>query len=108
MRGRIYLSGSITGVPNYKRDFEVVKIELLQKGYRNVVNPSELDEVIANGEYEEYMKMCFALLDMCDVIVMIPGWETSAGANRELGYAVGKGKRVFLWDDESRMLKDYE
>jgi hypothetical protein len=25
---------------------------------------------------------------------MLKGWERSAGANRELGYAIGKGKKV--------------
>lgn len=107
MRGRIYLSGPITGVPNYKKDFEVVKIRLTQKGHCNIVNPAELDGVISNGEYEEYMNMCFALMDMCDVIVLLPGWEKSSGANRELGYAIGKSKRIFIWDEECGVLRDY-
>lgn len=108
MRGRIYLSGPITGITNYKKDFEVIKIMLMQRGHKNIVNPAELDGVIINGEYEEYMKMCFALIDMCDVVVLLPGWEKSAGANRELGYAIGQGKRVFVWNEEIEMMVDYE
>lgn len=77
-------------------------------GYVNVINPAELDEVIANGSYEEYMKICIALMDLCDVIVMIPGWEKSVGANRELGYAMGKEKRIFIFDKERKVLIDYE
>ena len=45
-------------------------------------------------EYETYLMIAFALIDDADEIYMIEGWERSAGANRELGYAIGKGKKV--------------
>ena len=41
------------------------------------------------------MKMCFCMLDMCDNICMLKGWEKSCGANRELGYATAKKKTIF-------------
>lgn len=96
---RIYLSGAITGIPHYKKDFELVETELLSKGYRYIVNPAELDEVIVNGEYENFMDVCLKLIDMCDIVVLIPGWKKSAGANREMGYALGKGKEVVTYED---------
>ena len=40
--------------------------------------------------YEEYMKMCFCMLDMCEAIFMLKGWSKSCGANREYGYALAK------------------
>lgn len=98
---RIYLSGPITGIPNYKKDFELVRLDLEGMGYKNIVNPAELDEVITNGSYEEYMKICLALLDMCDMVVLLPGWEKSAGANREYGYAIARNKAVLEWKDVS-------
>lgn len=30
------------------------------------------------------------LLDMCDTIYMLDGWQQSRGANREFGYAFAK------------------
>ena len=95
---RIYLSGPITGIPNYKKDFEIVKLDLESQGYKKIINPAELDEVINNGDYEEYMKICIALIDMSDLVMLIPGWEKSAGANREMGYALGKDIAVTTYE----------
>lgn len=98
---RVYLSGPITGIENYKKDFESVEAELNKLGFEKVVNPSWLDVVITNGDYEEYMQGCLALIDLCDIVVMLPGWEKSAGANREMGYALGKDKLVVDWKNRS-------
>ena len=42
------------------------------------------------------MKVSFCLLDMCEAIYMINGWEKSYGANREYGYALAKDKVVMF------------
>ena len=34
------------------------------------------------------------MLDMCDGIYLLKGWEKSCGSNRELGYAMAKGKII--------------
>lgn len=98
IKNRVYLSGPITGISTYKDDFDHVEAELEKIGCTNVINPAWLDLVIRNGDYEEYMSTCMHLLDMCDTVIMLPGWETSAGANREMGYALALGKHVFEWD----------
>lgn len=92
---RIYLSGPITGITDYHQRFEKAKVELVAAGYKNIANPAELDGVINEGKYEEYMSLCMSLLDMCDVVVMLPGWKESLGANREYGYALAKNKLIF-------------
>ena len=92
---RIYLSGPITGIADYHQRFEKAKVELVAAGYNNIANPAELDGVINEGKYEEYMSLCMNLLDMCDVVVMLPGWKESFGANREYGYALAKNKLIF-------------
>lgn len=96
---RIYLSGPITGIADYHQRFEKAKVELVAAGYKNIVNPAELDGVINEGKYEEYMSLCMSLLDMCDVVVMLPGWKESFGANREYGYALAKNKLIFELED---------
>ena len=96
---RIYLSGPITGIADYHQRFEKAKVELVAAGYKNIANPAELDGVINEGKYDEYMSLCMNLLDMCDVVVMLPGWKESFGANREYGYALAKNKLIFELED---------
>ena len=96
---RIYLSGPITGIADYHQRFEKAKVELVAAGYNNIANPAELDGVINEGKYDEYMSLCMSLLDMCDVVVMLPGWKESFGANREYGYALAKNKLIFELED---------
>ena len=96
---RIQLSGPITGIADYHQRFEKAKVELVAAGYKNIANPAELDGVINEGKYEEYMSLCMSLLDMCDVVVMLPGWKESLGANREYGYALAKNKMIFELED---------
>lgn len=44
--------------------------------------------------YEEYMRMSFLMLDMCDSIYMLDGWSKSCGANQEYGYAIAMDKVI--------------
>lgn len=56
----------------------------------------------SDATYEEYMAMCFPMIDMCDAIFMLDGWRDSRGANREYGYALGKDKIIMIQRTEQR------
>ncbi len=79
----------MTGDENYRERFLKAEETLRQKGY-DVINPVKVDHVLNNANYEDYMKVDMLLLDMCDTIYMLKGWEKSCGANREYGYAMAK------------------
>lgn len=85
---KIYISGAITGTTDYMERFEKAEKELTEQGY-SVVNPAKVNAQLPEDTgYEEYMKMSFCMLDMCDSIYMLKGWKKSCGANREYGYAL--------------------
>ena len=88
---RVYISGGITGVEDYKKKFADAEQALYLEGHQPF-NPTKLD--FPNLDYEEYMRLDFCLLDMCDAIYMLKGWENSRGANREYGYASAKDKII--------------
>ena len=91
---KIYISGAITGTNDYTERFAKAEKELTEQGY-SVVNPAKVNaQLPEDTTYEEYMKMCFCMLDMCDGIYMLKGWEKSCGANREYWYAMGNCKTI--------------
>ena len=44
--------------------------------------------------YERWMEHDFAVIERCDVVLMLPNWETSGGAKREHVYALKQCKRI--------------
>ena len=87
---KIYISGAISNTDDFMERFAKAEKELKEQGY-SVVNPAKVNaQLPENTSYEEYMKMCFCMLDMCDSICMLKGFEKSCGANRELGYSMAK------------------
>ena len=87
---KIYISGAITGTDDYMERFKNAEKELIEKGY-SVVNPASVNaQLPEDTSYEEYMKMCFCMLDICEAIFMIQGWSKSRGSIREYGYAIAK------------------
>ena len=91
---KIYISGAISNTDDYMERFAKAEKKMTEKGY-SVVNPAKVNAQLPEDTgYEEYMKMCFCMLDMCDSIYMLKGWEKSYGANREYGYATASDMRI--------------
>lgn len=91
---RIYISGAITGKTNYMEQFNEAEETLKKSGY-SVINPAKIgSNMPKDTSYEEYMDMSIMLLNMCDCIFMLNGWQQSKGANREYGYALAKDMTI--------------
>lgn len=102
-KNRIYISGGITGIPDYMERFAKAQEKLEKQGY-SVINPALVNSNLPEDTtYEEYMKVSFCLLNMCDSIYMMNGWDNSCGASREYGYACAGGMTIIF---ESRDKKN--
>lgn len=78
----VYISGPMTGIPEYNRDaFLKAELRLRTLGHE-VENPWRLGEQAGWGRHD-YMRRDIAALADCDAIYMLPGWLRSWGAKRE-------------------------
>ena len=90
---KLYLSGAITGTDDYMDRFSMAEKSLEVE--HTIINPAKVNaQLPSDTNYEDYMKMSFCMLDMCDGIYLLKGWEKSCGSNRELGYAMAKWKII--------------
>lgn len=87
----IYLSGKMRGLPDYGRgNFKIAENMLKQLGFQ-VINPALLPTGLKE---HSYMPICTAMIDACDILVLIDGWENSKGSIAEAAYAECQGKKI--------------
>ena len=90
---KLYISGKITGVENYKELFDEAEKYYTGLGYA-VMNPAILPE---GFEWDDYMFICLEMLKPCDVLALLDGWQNSPGAKRELKLALEYNKKIILY-----------
>lgn len=88
----VYISGPArTDGSTYDR-FNSKEHELLERGWR-VINPAKIDALSATG-------ICWpisrALIDVCDAVYALDGWENCPEAAKEINHAVGLGQYVLF------------
>ena len=87
---KIYISGPITGNPNYKEQFASISRKLEADGHI-VVDPFVETEGLSP---RDYMRIYLDRLEAADEILLLPGWKNSNGAKFEKLYAEYIGLRV--------------
>ena len=94
----IYISGRITGEPNYKELFNAAENKLIELGYK-VINPVSFEkgmtELNIELSYENYIRYSLTKLDEADAIYMLSNWTLSKGACVEIFYAKAMRKEVY-------------
>ena len=85
---KVYIAGKITGNESYREEFAKAQAELEKDGHI-VLNPAVMPEGLTKGEY---MRICFAMIDIADEVRFLPGWQDSEGANLENLYCRYVGK----------------
>lgn len=53
----------------------------------DVINPAKVNSYLPELSYSQYIKMSLCMLEMCDTIYMLKGWEDSTGAKLEWEFA---------------------
>lgn len=92
---KIYLSGAISRDDNYKEKFQIAESQLKAAGFA-VMSPA----ILPSGfDYEDYMTICLAMIDVCKTIALLPDWENSIGALRERTYAMERGYKVYEYSE---------
>lgn len=94
---RLYISGPMTGLPEFNFPaFYAAAAALRAKGLE-VVNPAEINAT-TDGDWHQYLREDIKALCDCDGIVLLPGWEGSKGAHLELHVAHRLGLQIATLD----------
>lgn len=88
---RVYLSGPITNVKNYKGLFMFAE-ELVGWEAEQVYNPAS--QIPSSSSWKQAMHRCLSEITNYDTVVMLPGWNVSRGARLERDVALACGIRV--------------
>jgi hypothetical protein len=90
----IYISGRMTGLPNFNYPaFHAAEAELRKLGH-NPINPARIN-FPADTSYDEMLMVDFEVIaTMADAILLLPGWYMSMGAMQEHNLAVKLKLRV--------------
>ena len=101
MRAKIYLSGAITGTPDYMAQFDEAEKELTAKGWR-VLNPAKTSATLPATSYLVYMQLSLVQMQDASAIYMLQGWERSPGAVFEKHVAESMGCAVIFQEAKSK------
>ncbi|MPM78796.1 hypothetical protein SDC9_125810 [bioreactor metagenome] len=99
----IFLSGKITGDPNYRKKFAAAEKAFTAAGYA-VVSPAHLPP--EGLEYDAYMRISMAMQAECETTCFLPDWMESNGSKREYGEAKALGKEIMFYADWRTIRED--
>ncbi len=103
---KVYISGPITGITGYMEKFKAAEECLVDLGY-TVVNPARVNaQLPEDTTHEEYMKTSIAMLDMCDIIFLMDGWQQSKGCGIEFEYAYEHGISIVFEKGRNDILQE--
>lgn len=97
---KIYIAGKISGLDRQTvlEKFATADIALEKQGHSCFV-PCVLPNY-PDVPHEDYLHICYAMIDICEAVYMLSDWQQSIGARKELQYAADHQKEI-LYEDES-------
>ena len=98
MGSKIYIAGKITGDENYKAKFAEAEDFYKKNGY-TVLSPAVLP---AGMRPEDYMRICFAMIDTADAVSFLPDYTRSEGALVEHAYCCYTDKLIRHYEEDNK------
>ena len=89
---KIYIAGKITGDAGYREKFAAAEQKLTREGFI-VLSPAVLPEGMTNAEY---MRICFAMIEVADKVAFLDDFLESQGARLEWDYCAYTKKEVLM------------
>ena len=89
---KLYIAGKITGEPDYYEKFQRAVLKLRMDGHL-VITPTILPDGL---EHDEYMHICYSLIDIAEGVYFLDNWTDSKGAIEEYRYACHTGKKILF------------
>lgn len=87
---KVYVSGPMTGYPEFNFPaFNAVAALLRESGYETA-NPADTG-LVDGWEWADYLRYDLRLLTECDAVYTLDGWEASRGAALEMHVAKALG-----------------
>lgn len=87
---KVYISGD-TGAEDYVERFMEAEETLTRKG-DTVLNMAAMELLYPELGKEECMALNFGIIDVCDAVYMLKGWDESGQSMREFCYAFARDK----------------
>lgn len=92
----VYIAGKITGDPEYKQKFARAAAAWRAAG-QTVINPASLPEGLRG---KDYMRICTAMMEAADIIILLRDWQESKGARIEKLLAEYTEKAIIYYDGQ--------
>lgn len=89
----VYLSGPMSGYPDYNRAAFISACDTLRAAGWTVLSPHEVGEQ-PGFAWDDYMRKDLLLLAQARSVIVLPGWEASRGARLEVHIAHALGMSV--------------
>lgn len=96
----IYISGKIRDDSLFKQECNIidamsVALECWKLGYPTICPHGNTHLFDGELTWEEFITGDLLILDRCDIIIMVEGWQESTGAMRERQYAHMRGMESY-------------
>lgn len=99
----VYISGPVTGNKDYKEQFGSMSYLLKREGH-GAVNPVQIMEPVRGVlDYKTILQADLDLLEGCDAILLLPGWQDSHGACKEYDKSVRLGIKIYRTESTAEL-----